>query len=37
MEVLEERIPLLYEGDVPDSQMAEGFNIKKTSIFRERW
>jgi hypothetical protein len=28
-------LPLPYEGDVPDSQMAEGFDIAKTSIFRE--
>jgi homoserine O-acetyltransferase len=25
--------PLLYEGDVPDSQTVEGFDIMKTSIF----
>jgi len=32
---LRREFPLLYEGDVPDSQTAEGFNIMKTSIFGE--
>jgi homoserine O-acetyltransferase len=32
---LRREFPLLYEGDVPDSQTAEGFDIIKTSIFGE--
>ena len=32
---LRRELPLLYEGDVPDSQTAERFDIMKTSIFRE--
>jgi len=32
---LRREFPLLYEGDVPDSHTAEGFNIMKTSIFGE--
>jgi homoserine O-acetyltransferase len=32
---LRREFPLLCEGDVSDSQMAEGFDIKKISIFRE--
>jgi hypothetical protein len=32
---LKRELPLPYEGDVLDSQMAEGFDIAKTSIFKE--
>jgi homoserine O-acetyltransferase len=33
--LLRQEFLLLYEGDVSDLQTAEGFDIMKTSIFRE--